>query len=567
MPSDDDDDDDGAAKGGGGAGATLKRRASRSLSSVDPHAYGGGSDASLHPGALPTRPAADAVDGEPSPSMRLLMERAARASAPYAPSAKPRTLTEREREAQIIDARLRDPTRMMTVILNASQVRDGVANGTLDPSKVRPIAGSADKFVTDEPQAFIAVRARETAERIKAESRKHPTTRGGAAANELERMELAYLDYTQTVDADRADPWTFAQQYTGFRNGLRWNSGRQSLTTNADASYRGRNAFLLQHKDAVPPEELARIREEERRLRPRKTKASLVDSLGLSGVHVERQRASLQRTPQSSAGARAASPPPPSLVFRSAAEEEEEEAEFNEETAGASAPRFFVYELPLAETPDALRAPPSRAEVERALADYKRVGPMQTWAEIVGAFARREDRRSGRIRADVLPSALRHGGVVLLRRLRSEDGRLATGYLSVYLEPWVDEAGAREHYVEAAVARWLRVRQQATQRGDLYFGDHSGGFSNQTEAEMRASANRDYDRQLAHRAMLEAHASERALQAQEHRVRRDAEAQIRDYYLTHGDLRPRDEEGAIITERRRVRPHLNEDLHGAAPRD
>ena len=148
---------------------------------------------------------------------------------------------------------------------------------------------------------------------------------------------------------------------------------------------------------------------------------------------------------------------------------------------------------------------------------------------------------------------------------------MATGYLSVYLEPWVDEAGAREHYVEAAVARWLRVRHQATQRGDLYFGDHSGGFSNQTEAEMRASANRDYDRQLEHRAMLEAHASERALQAQEHRVRRDAEAQIRDYFLTHGDLRPRDEEGAVITERRRVRPNLkgdlHGDLHGAAPRD
>jgi hypothetical protein len=166
----------------------------------------------------------------------------------------------------------------------------------------------------------------------------------------------------------------------------------------------------------------------------------------------------------------------------------------------------------------------------------------------------------------VLPSALRHGGVVLLRRLRREDGRLATGYLSVYLEPWVDAAGARAHYVETAVARWLRVRNQATQRGDLYLGDHSGGFSNETEAQMRTSANRDYDRQLAHRATLEAHASERALQAEHHQWRRDAEAQIRDYYLTHGDLRPRDEEGAI-TERRRVRPNLNGDLHGAAPRD
>ena len=71
--------------------------------------------------------------------------------------------------------------------------------------------------------------------------------------------------------------------------------------------------------------------------------------------------------------------------------------------------------------------------------------------------------------------------------------------------------------------------------------------------------------------MLEAHASERALQAEQHRLRRGAEAQIRDYFLTHGDLRPRDEEGAIITERRRVRPNLkgdlDGDLHGAAPRD
>jgi hypothetical protein len=174
--------------------------------------------------------------------------------------------------------------------------------------------------VTEEPQAFIAVRARETAARIKEASLMHPTTRGGAAAKELERMELAYLDYTQTVDAERADSWTFAQQYTGFRNGLRWDSGRHGLTRNVDKLYRGRNAFLLQHKEAVPPEELARIRREESALRPRNTKASIVDRLGLSGVHIERQRASLQRTPQSSAGARAASPPPPSLVFRSTEE-------------------------------------------------------------------------------------------------------------------------------------------------------------------------------------------------------------------------------------------------------
>jgi hypothetical protein len=50
-------------------------------------------------------------------------------------------------------------------------------------------------------------------------------------------------------------------------------------------------------------------------------------------------------------------------------------------------------------------------------------------------------------------------------------------------------------------------------------------------------------------------------------LRRDAEAHIRDYFLTHGDLQPRDEDGAVITERRRVRPNLNGDLHGAAPRD
>jgi hypothetical protein len=166
----------------------------------------------------------------------------------------------------------------------------------------------------------------------------------------------------------------------------------------------------------------------------------------------------------------------------------------------------------------------------------------------------------------VLPPALRHGGLVLLRRLRSQEGRVATGYLSVYLEPWVDAAGDREHYVEAAVARWLRARHQATRGGDLYLGDHSGGFSNETEAQLRAAANRDYDRHLAQRATLEAQASERALQAERHQRRLLSEAQIREYYMTHGDLRPRDAEGAI-TGRSRVRPNLNDDLHGAAPRD
>jgi hypothetical protein len=87
---------------------------------------------------------------------------------------------------------------------------------------------------------------------------------------------------------------------------------------------------------------------------------------------------------------------------------------------------------------------------------------------------------------------------------------------------------------------------------------------------MRAAAVRDYYRHLEQRATLEAQASERALQAERHQLRRDAESQIREYYLTHGDLRPRDEKGAI-TGRRRVRPNLNgnddDDLHGAAPRD
>ena len=59
----------------------------------------------------------------------------------------------------------------------------------------------------------------------------------------------------------------------------------------------------------------------------------------------------------------------------------------------------------------------------------------------------------------------------------------------------------------------------------------------------------------------------RALQAERQQRRRDAEAQIRDYNLTHGHLHPTDE-GATTT-RRRVRPNNDDDddLHGAAPRD
>jgi hypothetical protein len=217
--------------------------------------------------------------------------------------------------------------------------------------------------------AFAAMRARETAQQIKLVSQMNPSTCGGAAAKDLERMELAYLDYTQTVDAERTDPWTFAQQYGGFSNVLRWKGGRQGLTRNADTLYRGRNAFLLKHQDAVPTAELERIRREESALRPRNTKASVVDRLGFFDDHIERQRESLRagRTPQSSAGGRAALPPPPSLVFRSTAEEEEE-AEFNEETAGANAPRFFVYELEMAATLDELKAAPSRGALARSQA-------------------------------------------------------------------------------------------------------------------------------------------------------------------------------------------------------
>jgi hypothetical protein len=141
MPSDDDEEEVA-----GGGGAMLKRKASRSLSSADNTAYGG-ADASLHPGALPTRPAdEDGASAEMSPSMRLLTERAAKGSA--ASVSKPRLLTQRQRDDLAIDARLRDPTRMMTVFLNADQVRERVANGSLDASKVRPVPGSAGRFVT-----------------------------------------------------------------------------------------------------------------------------------------------------------------------------------------------------------------------------------------------------------------------------------------------------------------------------------------------------------------------------------------------------------------------------------
>jgi hypothetical protein len=513
-----DDDDDAAGEGGG---APLKRKASHSLASAGLYDEDEG-DASLHPGALPPGPGATPA-APAAPAARLLLSAS----------------EQRLRDSRLIDARLRDPTRMLQQILSAEQVHERVTNGTLDPSKVRPVPCSErNRFVTEEPQAFVSMRAREWAETLKHAALMNPSTRAEAARKDLERMEVDYMEYLVRAGPG-ADRWSFVQQYPKFARRLEWNGGR------------------LGQKQEMPRDEVERLRLEAQRLkRPQhgaetlRGKQRLAASVGFGGDAIERQRASIREARERASAGSAAASFSSSAQPRGegggyptvAAEEEEvveEEEAVNEETAGADAPRFFVYQLKkTANTPDELRAPPTRAEVEESLAQYKRVGPAQTWAQIVQDHARREDLESGRISPDVLPRALRHGGVVLLRQRTQDLYKSWKGYLSVYLDHWVDAAGDRARFVEATMERWRRARHEATRGESLYRGDEynaaAGGFSNETEAEMRAEAHRSYDRHRDQMAAHEAVAPERARVAEYHQWRRDGEAAVREHYLAHG---------------------------------
>jgi hypothetical protein len=185
----------------------------------------------------------------------------------------------------------------------------------------------------------------------------------------------------------------------------------------------------------------------------------------------------------------------------------------------------FYYILYLAERT------PTRDEVEWAIMQGKRAGEPMTWATIVEHFALPAFTKGSppRIRRDVLPLALKHGGVVLLRQRANAQGN--KGFLYAYMAPWIDRKAHRELFVERRLENLRAEQAQDARLFDRFSGTaYSGASSTRgrlTETEARHLAHEQYDGMEAKFDAEEAQASESRAQrraAVAHQLEANAEA-------------------------------------------
>jgi hypothetical protein len=190
------------------------------------------------------------------------------------------------------------------------------------------------------------------------------------------------------------------------------------------------------------------------------------------------------------------------------------------QTVGRDAPRFFVYEVDPALPGDHIaERTPNHQEVEKVLAQGKLVGPVMTWAAIFDRYASPEFTKGSppRIRRDVLPLALKHQGLVLLRRRASAKGN--KGYQYPYRAPWINRANDRAMHVEQALDRFRAEQVQDARQLDRFSGTAYGGAASSsrrmTEADVHRMAHEKYDRYLAR---LDSDAEEAAAPERERRA-------------------------------------------------
>jgi hypothetical protein len=232
-----------------------------------------------------------------------------------------------------------------------------------------------------------------------------------------------------------------------------------------------------EHKQYPGSERYARLNFLHRQLDPETAplvgKAAARASTGLDGQQADDQQAGFR---SAKAGKKALK----QAVFGSDSEEEEEaveeEAPGDGETAGPGAPLFYVYQVENALPGENIaERKPTREEVERAIMQGKCVGEPMNWAAIVDHFALPAFTRgsSARIRRNVLPLALKHGGVVVLRQ--RADGKGRKGFLYTYMAPWIDRAAHRALHVERRLES-LRAEQAENARAfDRFSGTAYGG--------------------------------------------------------------------------------------------
>jgi hypothetical protein len=145
--------------------------------------------------------------------------------------------------------------------------------------------------------------------------------------------------------------------------------------------------------------------------------------------------------------------------------------------------------------------------------------PGHDLAAIVDAYASPEFKKGSppRIRRDVLPLALKHQGLVLLRRRASAKGN--KGYLYPYQAPWISRANDRAMHVEQALDRFRAEQAQDARQLDRFSGTAYGGAASSsrrmTEADVRRIAHEKYDRYLAR---LDSDAEEAAAPERERRA-------------------------------------------------
>jgi hypothetical protein len=180
---------------------------------------------------------------------------------------------------------------------------------------------------------------------------------------------------------------------------------------------------------------------------------------------------------------------------------------------------------------------PTSKEVEQAVMRGKCVGEPMTWATIVQNFALPEFTRGSppRIQRDVLPLALKHQGLVVLRQRANAKGR--KGFLYPYMAPWINRDDDRALFVEKELACFHAEQAQDSLLLDRFSGGPASSRGRLTAADVCHLAHEKYDRFLARIDAEEAAAPEREQRAAVARqLEANAEA-IRQAHLAAAALR------------------------------
>jgi hypothetical protein len=346
-----------------------------------------------------------------------------------------------------------------------------------------------------------------------------PTNFTEAQTEDDARVEVAYMDWLLNAPIGQNSELHFWREYKGFAKILKWvdHLGRPQVHFH----YPGKERYARRKhlRRLLAPEEA-----------PLVGKAAALASIGLDGTQADDQRAALQRA---AAGQTALD----YEVFGTDSEGEggaavEEEEAPDGETAGPYAPQFYVYQVENARSGENIaERKPTREEVERAIVQGKHAGGPMTWASIVEHFALPAFTKgsSARIRRDVLPLALKHGGVVVLRQ--RADGKGRKGFLYTYMAPWIDRAAHRALHVERRL-EGFRAEQAENARAFDRFGGTAWSGAASTRGRLTALEESDlahaqYDGIEAKFEAEEARASEARAQQSAAAVRQlkaDAEA-------------------------------------------